>query len=118
MKYPSQLQRLFARFPLFFLWFIILMPSVFATHEINRYVTMPKTSFLLTPEYKKMSPDQKNEIMTVLTIDGGGMYGIIPLKVLADLERRTHLHVSSLFDVMGGCINRFHYYFQLGHTWQ
>lgn len=78
------------------------MPSVFATHEINRYVTMPKTSFSLASEYKEMSPDQKSEVMTVLTIDGGGMYGIIPLKVLADLERRTGLHVSSLFDVMGG----------------
>ena len=102
MRYFLQLTRRLFRFLWFFLWLLFLMPSVLAAPEINHYVTRPKSRFILSPEYRKMSPDQKEEIITVLTIDGGGMYGIIPLKILADLEKRTQLHTSTLFDVMGG----------------
>jgi patatin-like phospholipase/acyl hydrolase len=38
----------------------------------------------------------------VLSIDGGGIRGIIPARILKDLERRTGAPVSSLFDIMAG----------------
>ena len=36
----------------------------------------------------------------VLSIDGGGMRGIIPAKILHEIETRTGRHVSELFDII------------------
>ncbi len=41
-------------------------------------------------------------LIKVLSIDGGGMRGIIPALVLAEIERRTRRPVSSLFDLIAG----------------
>lgn len=38
----------------------------------------------------------------VLSIDGGGIRGIIPAMVLAEIERRTGKHISELFDFIAG----------------
>jgi patatin-like phospholipase/acyl hydrolase len=40
--------------------------------------------------------------MRVLSIDGGGIRGIVPATVLAALERRTGRPVCELFDLIGG----------------
>jgi len=40
---------------------------------------------------------------TVLTLDAGGIRGIIPLMILSEIEKRTGLTISELFDVVGGC---------------
>ena len=40
--------------------------------------------------------------MKVLSIDGGGIRGIIPAVVLAELERRTGRRAAELFDFMAG----------------
>jgi patatin-like phospholipase/acyl hydrolase len=40
--------------------------------------------------------------MRVLAIDGGGIRGLIPAVVLADVERRTGRRVSELFDLIAG----------------
>lgn len=39
---------------------------------------------------------------TILSIDGGGIRGLIPARVLAELERRTGKATSALFDLMAG----------------
>jgi len=38
----------------------------------------------------------------VLAIDGGGIRGLIPALVLAEIERRTRRPIASLFDVVAG----------------
>src|SRR3954452_14332493 len=38
----------------------------------------------------------------ILAIDGGGIRGLIPAVVLADLERRTGRRVAELFDLIAG----------------
>jgi predicted acylesterase/phospholipase RssA len=38
----------------------------------------------------------------LLSIDGGGMRGIVPAQVLAEIERRTRASVSELFDAIAG----------------
>jgi patatin-like phospholipase/acyl hydrolase len=38
----------------------------------------------------------------VLSVDGGGIRGIIPALVLADIERRTESRIASLFDLVAG----------------
>lgn len=38
----------------------------------------------------------------VLAIDGGGIRGIIPALLLAEVEKRTNQHISDLFDLIAG----------------
>ncbi|MEA2124204.1 MAG: hypothetical protein QOI80_986, partial [Solirubrobacteraceae bacterium] len=40
--------------------------------------------------------------MRVLAIDGGGIRGLIPALVLAEIERRTGRRVAELFDLIAG----------------
>ncbi|MEO0563578.1 MAG: patatin-like phospholipase family protein [Chloroflexota bacterium] len=44
----------------------------------------------------------KSRTVTVLSIDGGGIRGVIPALVLAEIERRTEKPIASLFDLMAG----------------
>ena len=39
---------------------------------------------------------------SVLSIDGGGIRGIIPCTVLAEIEKRTGKPVAELFDLIAG----------------
>lgn len=39
---------------------------------------------------------------TILSIDGGGIRGLIPALVLAEVERRTRKAACELFDLMAG----------------
>jgi patatin-like phospholipase/acyl hydrolase len=40
--------------------------------------------------------------MRILSIDGGGIRGLIPAVVLAEIERRTHRRIAELFDLVAG----------------
>jgi patatin-like phospholipase/acyl hydrolase len=40
--------------------------------------------------------------MKVLSIDGGGIRGLIPAVVLAEIERRTGRRIADLFDLIAG----------------
>src|SRR5512140_3512850 len=40
--------------------------------------------------------------MNVLSVDGGGIRGVIPAMVLANLERRTGRPTADLFDLIAG----------------
>src|SRR5260370_29866177 len=39
---------------------------------------------------------------TILTIDGGGIRGIIPARIIAEIERRTGKAAAHLFDLIAG----------------
>ncbi len=43
-----------------------------------------------------------NNPVKILSIDGGGIRGIIPAIVLAEIERRTNRPIASLFDLIAG----------------
>ena len=47
---------------------------------------------------KKRAPNQIN----VLSIDGGGIRGIIPATILAEIEARTGKRISQLFENIYG----------------
>ena len=52
---------------------------------------------------KKRDYIEKKGTVTVLSIDGGGVRGIVPTLILQDIERRMGIdHISNAFDVMGG----------------
>lgn len=48
--------------------------------------------------YTGNSPDS----IRILSIDGGGVRGIVPAVVLGEIQRRTGRHPSELFDVIAG----------------
>ena len=41
-------------------------------------------------------------IFTILSIDGGGIRGIIPAMILAEIERRTGHRIAEMFDMIAG----------------
>jgi patatin-like phospholipase/acyl hydrolase len=41
-------------------------------------------------------------LFTILSIDGGGIRGIIPAMILTELERRTGFRVAQMFDLIAG----------------
>jgi uncharacterized protein len=41
-------------------------------------------------------------VIRILSIDGGGMRGVIPARVLVELERLTNQPIASIFDVIAG----------------
>jgi uncharacterized protein len=49
-----------------------------------------------------MSSDQSTELAPVLSIDGGGIRGIIPAMVLAEFERRAGRPIAEMFDLIAG----------------
>ena len=46
--------------------------------------------------------DETNRPMRILAIDGGGIRGVIPAMVLAELEKRAGLPICQLFDLIAG----------------
>ena len=42
------------------------------------------------------------KLVTVLSIDGGGIRGIIPALVLSEIEKNTGKHIAGLFDLIAG----------------
>ena len=41
-------------------------------------------------------------LFTILSIDGGGIRGIIPAMIIAEIERRTGCRTAELFDLIAG----------------
>ncbi len=41
-------------------------------------------------------------LFTILSIDGGGIRGIIPAMILAEIERRTGHRIAQMFDLIAG----------------
>ncbi len=46
--------------------------------------------------------DKKKRVFTVLCIDGGGIRGLVPARILQEIEERTGKPISELFDMIGG----------------
>ncbi|TAL27430.1 MAG: hypothetical protein EPN97_17365 [Alphaproteobacteria bacterium] len=44
----------------------------------------------------------KKRVFTVLSIDGGGVRGIVPARILQEIEERTGKPIAELFDMVGG----------------
>ena len=49
-----------------------------------------------------MEDKSKKRVFTVLSIDGGGIRGVIPARLLQEIEERTGKPIAELFDMIGG----------------
>lgn len=49
-----------------------------------------------------MANEKKKRVFTILCIDGGGIRGIVPARILQEIEERTGKPVAELFDMVGG----------------
>ncbi|CAG8520000.1 18224_t:CDS:2 [Cetraspora pellucida] len=52
--------------------------------------------------YLKNSHNNENTIYNILSIDGGGIRGVLPALWLSEIEYRTHRLISHLFNMMTG----------------
>jgi patatin-like phospholipase/acyl hydrolase len=57
---------------------------------------------MTTRTRKTTSPKQAERPIRILSIDGGGMRGIIPARALVELERLTGRRIGDMFDVIAG----------------
>ncbi|WP_013324779.1 patatin-like phospholipase family protein [Gloeothece verrucosa] len=71
--------------------------------EVSTPIESPEPIQTLTEEesQKTMNTTAKPKYR-ILSIDGGGIRGIIPAIILAEIEKRTQKPISSLFDLIAG----------------
>ena len=70
--------------------------TIKATFDIDASNPDARLTLKITPERDDLRPYQ------VLSIDAGGIRGIIPALFLAKIEEKTHKPVSELFDLIAG----------------
>lgn len=51
---------------------------------------------------KYSSEDGKKYKFRILSIDGGGIRGLIPAKILAEIEKRTNKRICEMFNLIAG----------------
>ena len=51
---------------------------------------------------EKKAKEKKAKMKKILSIDGGGIRGIIPATILAEIERRTQKRIAQVFDLLAG----------------
>ena len=76
------------------------VPNPLLINEEDYYLH-PSYAYI-SPNYHQLSSQEKQDIITVLVVDGGGVFGIMPAQVLEQLENDTSKPSSSLFDIMAG----------------
>jgi patatin-like phospholipase/acyl hydrolase len=83
----------------------LLLTSCTAREEINynRSLKPQEYSLGLCPLARQDTvPNHKKTPFRILTIDGGGVRGIIPARILEEFEQRSGKPISELFDLMVG----------------
>ncbi len=59
-------------------------------------------SFCLIKAVSFPKMDKKKRVFTVLAIDGGGVRGVIPARILEEIEKRTGKPIAESFDLITG----------------
>ncbi|CAG8701994.1 2913_t:CDS:2, partial [Dentiscutata heterogama] len=67
-------------------------------HHIDRY----KSELIYETDYLKNSHNNERPIYNILSIDGGGIRGILSALWLSEIESRAHRPISHLFNMIAG----------------
>ncbi|CAB4472607.1 unnamed protein product [Rhizophagus irregularis] len=70
--------------------------------RINRYEKEGKDTKYDDVDYFKSSHSNESPTYNILSIDGGGVCGILPALWLSEIEYRTHRPISHLFNMIAG----------------
>lgn len=98
-----QIKRLFTRsLTLLMMIYSCVAPLSFGSNFDQLTHDRPPSFYILSDQLKNMTQEEKSAVMVVLSVDGGGTYGLIPLKVLKTLEEKTQHRTANLFDVLTG----------------
>ena len=85
----------------FYALFLVIIGYVSFFINTTAFSSHPSSQKLPLSFHQKKSP---KKLITILSIDGGGIRGIIPAIILQEIEKRLHgkKHLSDCFDVMAG----------------
>ena len=84
-----------------FLTFIILFLGYhLREHRLNSGIIAFPVNEQVT--VSQDSADCKHDIYTILSIDGGGAHGLIPLYLLSKIEQSTNIPIRTSFDLIAG----------------
>ncbi|MCG6135469.1 MAG: patatin-like phospholipase family protein [Nostoc sp. LLA-1] len=72
------------------------------TDQTEEPVTIQQAQILTQEESPETMNTEAQPKYKILSIDGGGIRGIIPALLLAEIERRTQKPIFSLFDLIAG----------------
>lgn len=83
------------------------------SHDFQKKIRRPNIlgsmlctlALLSAPHSTKIAQKRFNpllKIVNILSVDGGGARGTVPLTVLSEMERQTGKRVHELFDIVGG----------------
>jgi patatin-like phospholipase/acyl hydrolase len=72
------------------------------THQAEHPVNIQQAQILTQEESVEAMNTKAHPKYKILSIDGGGIRGIIPALLLAEIERRTQKPIFSLFDLITG----------------
>ncbi|CAG8690894.1 13780_t:CDS:1, partial [Cetraspora pellucida] len=67
-------------------------------HKIDRY----KKKLIYETDYLKNSHNNEHTVYNILSIDGGGIRGVLPALWLSEIEYRTRRPISHLFNMIAG----------------
>ncbi len=85
--------------------FVIVIGSFFLYHYQQKGSILSLYSQLNPvpkPVTRKLPSKSNQEYIRILSIEGGGIYGILPAHILEYIENKTGKHISELFDLMVG----------------
>ncbi|RIB23920.1 hypothetical protein C2G38_2287274 [Gigaspora rosea] len=68
----------------------------------NRYKKEEKKSIKYEEDYFKNSRSNESPVYNILSIDGGGIRGVLPALWLKEIENRSHRPISHLFNMIAG----------------
>ncbi|MBD2440957.1 patatin-like phospholipase family protein [Nostoc sp. FACHB-110] len=77
----------------------------FSVYDHGKWILDEKAVFGISFRFRQKNPrpqDTKAYPIRILSIDGGGIRGIIPLKVLEYIEKETRKPICELFNYIGG----------------
>ena len=72
------------------------------TNQIQEPVNIQQSQILIQEESPETMNTKARPKYKILSIDGGGIRGIIPALLLAEIERRTQKPIFTLFDLITG----------------
>ena len=86
---------------------VVLLGFVIAVWAYNRYVRYPSPLNAWAPSsgrkpYSGLWKPKNPDVIRILSLDGGGVRGLVSLEVLKSIEKKSGKPIAQLFDIVAG----------------